>query len=134
MDSLKKSFQEYAKKARMALSNPGDSASQRWILASVVVPAALFVVLSPGLLLNLPPNSKETCKKQVPLPSGEYADCNFATGEHPDEEALNPICKKQKECHSVGASGYTGYWAIIVHSLVFVILAGIIGGVIRRMA
>jgi hypothetical protein len=141
---------DYASKAKDALSNPD---AQKWFLVSVAIPAALFVILSPGLLLNLPANSEEFCKKQVPLPASSLASSAAFAGSCKDgiyvcstaelaagsgatcplqKAQVLPICKKQKECRQYGASGYTGYGSIVLHAFVFVLLAYLINMGLRR--
>jgi len=128
---------DYASKAAATVSNPD---AQKWFLMSVAIPAALFIILSPGLLLNLPPNSRANCRAQVPLPLSTVGVCtngvfvpgtgDVAAGRTAAE--LLPVCKKQKECGSVAASGYTGYGAIVLHAFVFVLLAVGVNMALRR--
>lgn len=139
---------DYASKAKDALSNPD---AQKWFLVSVAIPAALFVILSPGLLLNLPANSEAFCSKQVPLPASSLASGTAFAGSCKDgiyacstteaaatstctlqKAQVLPICKKQKECRQYGASGYTGYGSIVLHAFVFVLLAYLINMGLRR--
>lgn len=139
------SFNAYAQRARdyaqKAVSTVSDPNAQKWFMYSVAIPAALFILLSPGLLLNLPRNTKAFCAKQVPIPADATGACTDgvyvpgtadpytgATG----IAKLLPVCKKQKECGSLTASGYTGYGAIFLHAVVFVIVALAVNMALRR--
>lgn len=127
---------DYASKAKDIVSNPD---SQKMFLMTVVIPAALFVLLSPGLLLNIPHNSKGFCLKQVPLPTTALGVCrdgvyvpDASDGNGMTAAANSSICKKQKECGYFGASGYTGYGSIVVHAFVFVLLSYLVMSGLRR--
>jgi len=75
----------------------------------------LFVILSPGLLLTIPPLSlDEITKKGVSYEdgSGGAAEaCTSVTGTGVEAE-----CKK---AHDLFASGYTSQVAVLLHALVF---------------
>jgi hypothetical protein len=128
---------DYASKAKDIVSNPD---AQKMFLVTVAIPAALFVLLSPGLILNIPNNSKGFCLKQVPLPAtatGVCTDGAFVPGTGDvaagfTAAAILPICKKQRECGYFGASGYTGYGSIVVHAFVFVLLSYLVMSGLRR--
>lgn len=132
------SFNAYAQRAREFASKAAETITeprgQMMILYKFVIPAALFVLLAPGMLLNLPTNSKDTCAKQVPLPANATEKCDFSNGTYlggdPD---LDVICEKQKKCHTLFASGYTGMWAVYLHAVVFVLLlAGVNMAISKR--
>ena len=130
---------DYASKAKDVVSDPD---SQKWFLVTVAIPAALFVLLSPGLILNIPNNSKGFCLKQVPLPTTALGSCAddgtyTVSTSPPDPAGMTAaanlsICKKQRECRYFGASGYTGYASIVVHAFVFVLLSYLVTMGLRR--
>ena len=101
-----------------------------------LMPLGLFIILTPGLLLSLPPTSTETCDSIAPLPA-EYKTheqvgglpnycagglLRDSTGEEITYEDSVVICKAQERCHKVGISRTVTIWASIVHALVFVVL------------
>ena len=103
--------------------------SQRWLLYGVIIPAALFVLLSPGLIVNIPLNTKGRCAKLVPFPDQVITNnCESGT---PDTEIV-PICKARQNCNSFWVSGYTSIGPIIVHAFVFVFIALFVMALIRR--
>ena len=135
------SFTRYAERARTyasgAVRTIGDEDTQKWVLGAIIIPAALFVILSPGLILNLPRNPKGRCEKLVPLPTSATGSCNGATyvvGTNDDLTAPQgaPICKARNDCNGFWTSGYTSRAPIFVHAFVFVLLATIVGMFLRR--
>lgn len=82
---------------------------------AVLVLTALFVALSPGLLLTLPPLSKTSCGAgHKNVADGDPLEfCNdIAT----ITEAATPKCHK---CTSIWMSGFTDVSAVLVHAVVF---------------
>jgi len=127
------SFSKYSERVRNFAGNAakglGSQETQKWLVGAVVIPVALFVLLSPGLILNLPLNSKGRCSKLVPLPSTVAAD---ACDADPVDADIEAICKARKKCASYFTSGYTSVGPIFVHALVFVLLALIVSMIMRR--
>lgn len=91
-----------------------------------LVPALLFLILTPGFILNVGGISRGRCAKLAPLPDDATDTCDFANGTYPgvDYTSLDPICAAQRKCHRWFVSGYTGPWPVALHTLVFLILAG----------
>jgi hypothetical protein len=126
------SFSKYSERVRNFAGNAakglGSQETQKWLVGAVVIPVALFVLLSPGLLLNLPLNSKGRCSKLVPFGDTAAADAC----DDPAANNVEAICKARKKCASYFASGYTSVGPIFVHALVFVLLALIVSMIMRR--
>ena len=74
-------------------------------LTSLVILTSLFLLLSPGIVLTLPPVSKTQCT------NFGVADCSTPGG-----GAYSVDCNK---CTSAWASGYTWRWAMLLHTIVF---------------
>jgi len=124
-----------------SLDQVTDPQFQKNLIMSVAIPAGLFFILSPGLLLSVFPNSKGKCSKAVPLPTsadgecldnGKYSRAGGVTAPSPATD-YDHICKKQKECRQLFVSGYTGLNSIIVHSFVFVIIMAVVSYYYRNM-
>jgi hypothetical protein len=137
------SFQQYLNNAvssvKGTVSQVADAVSDPKNLPAFamtfLLPAILFFVLSPGLLLNLPPNTKARCERQVPLPTTATGKCDYVTGTYTvgasegtgiTAVTMLPICKKRKDCHKVFLSGYTSWGAILLHAFVFLLLLSVI--------
>ena len=127
-------FNRLARGARRFASNASSSLNNTENLSrfftSFVLPFAFFVILSPGLLLNLPPNSDTECVTAVPFPVNANGTCSggvYTPGTSDGVTAVNmkTICEQRKKCKDVGTSGYTGIGAILVHAVVFVILVNL---------
>ena len=102
-----------------------------------VIMTVAFLLLSPGILLSVVPNSKGTCESQVPLPFGilnstckgetydvVQADCGGDSSCEADfHTSLDPICKQQEKCRSLFASGYTSAITTLIHALLFMVIA-----------
>lgn len=127
------SFSVYAKRASEYARNRGmDFTSadfQKWVLYGVLIPAGLFILLSPGLLVNIPLNTKGRCAKLIPLPDTTIT--NDCTTPAPDSEII-PICTARQNCNSFWVSGYTSIGPIIVHAFIFVFVAVFLMYLIRR--
>jgi hypothetical protein len=89
---------------------------------AILVLTALFVLLSPGLLLTLPPLSKNQCgegnqnvAESTGTEIGNYCDAITTI-----TSSNTPNCAK---CTSWWTSNQTGFVPILVHALVFGILA-----------
>jgi len=96
-----------------------------------LMPLTFFILLTPGLILSLPPTSSDTCADIAPLPAeyisqgggpnycagGTLRDETGAIITYLDGETL---CKAQERCHRVGISRTVSVWASIVHAIVFV--------------
>ena len=84
---------------------------------AVLILAALFVALSPGLLLTLPALSKTNCgtgQKNVADDMGANNEfCNTITT---ITESTAPKCNK---CTSIWMSGFTDVLPVVVHAVVF---------------
>lgn len=76
---------------------------------TLAVSAVLFLVLSPGILLNLPKLTMSQCASRDVADSAKFCDTN-AVGK----------CAK---CSSYWRSGFTEEWDVLVHG---VLLAGIV--------
>lgn len=131
----------YAERAKAATADAlkafSDPDSQRWVLFAIVIPAALFVLLSPGLIANLPPNTKGRCAKQVPFPSNATGHCSGKVYVAGTSDALTPtqmskVCEARDECASVWASGYTSAGPVFLHAGVFVLVAFLLNMLLRR--
>ena len=91
--------------------------------ATAVGTLFLYVFLSPGMVLSLPPGTYKQCKELVPSPtSGVTNDCDDAS---PDA-ALADICHARKKCTSSWTSRYTNIGAVFLHGILFVALLGVI--------
>ena len=131
MNSLKSSlekginnFTDYAK--NFAERVTGQEMSTTAALGATIVGClVLFVLLSPGMLLNLPPITKGACKKKVPFPSLATGSCTstgiYEEGEDDEvtEEDMFEICKARHNCERVFASGYTNLVSVFLHAVVF---------------
>jgi hypothetical protein len=96
----------------------------------------LFILLSPGLILNLPVVSKSTCQRLVPLPDGSTGTCQsgqYVTGSNDILTSLqaSPICIQQRACNRLGASEYTSVDSIVLHGFLFVVLLVIVRTVLK---
>jgi hypothetical protein len=117
-----------------AVSSTTGSAFDMQMLYTTLVPALLFLILTPGFIVNVGGISKGRCAKLVPLSAGSLGSCDFTNGVYIGggetstlvavTAANKPICEQQKVCHRWFLSGYTGPWPIALHTLVFLILAG----------
>lgn len=100
---------------------------------AVIGAAVLFLLLSPGLILTLPPLTAGNCgynNQNIADDSGGgvlkycYADAGTGADAFPPGQqftsATTPNCQK---CTSWWASGYTGFLPIVVHAAVFGLLA-----------
>lgn len=91
---------------------------------TVVLPLALYVLLSPGLILTWPAPNWDQCRKLVPVldNTNHEAKCN------PDGSAQDPlydnICAAHKKCQKAWGSGYMGVNSVFVHAFVFLVLLG----------
>lgn len=97
-----------------------------------LMPMGLFILLTPGLLISLPPTTSDTCAEIAPLPV-EYINsgggpnyCAGGTLRNPAGDIITvddaeTICKAQERCHRVGISRTVSVWASLVHALVFVV-------------
>jgi hypothetical protein len=137
MDSFSRYAERAKKYAAQAVQSIADPDAQRWALFAIVIPAALFVILSPGLLLNLPNNSKARCAKLVPFPSDATGSCNgkaytVGTSDGVTAPQMAKICEARNECSSYWMSGYTSAGPIFLHAVVFVLLAYLINMLLRR--
>lgn len=130
------SFAKYLAQARDGVTDLGsavlkvtsDPAAQAQVLTMVVLPALLFFLLVPGVLLNLPPNTKARCVKLVPKPATATGECNFVTGTYilgtsdtVSAAQMLPICTAQKKCISVWMSRYSSWSSNLLHAFVFVV-------------
>jgi len=97
---------------------------------TVIGLALLFALLSPGLILTLPPLSPDGCGEgnyniadEDPDNPGNNLYCAGTNGFNPNStvytSALYPNCFK---CQSWWVSGSTGFVPIIVHAVVFAVL------------
>jgi hypothetical protein len=132
MDSLRSGIKNFTSQANNFVERlTGQEMSNTAALGATIVGGfALFVILSPGVLLNLPPITKGRCKKLVPFPTGATGQCN-ADGTYndgagdltnfsgADQTKMDPICEARKKCESVGISGYTSLASVFVHAVVF---------------
>lgn len=137
MDSFTRYAERAKKYAAQAVQSISDPATQRWALFAIVIPAALFVILSPGLILNLPNNSKARCAKLVPFPSDATGSCSgktytVGTSDGATAPQMAKICEARNDCHSYWVSGYTSAGPVFLHAFVFVVLAYVINMLLRR--
>lgn len=111
------------------------------LFGSVFGLTVLFLLLTPGFLVNVPPNSKSDCQKLAPLPNtctgtctdaGVYtvgtsdnAFCTAATLGNGSATTGLP-CNQQAKCHKFWVSGYTSLLPIFIHTLVFAVLVYIV--------
>lgn len=101
------------------------------VLVMALVPALLFLILTPGFLLNVGGISQGRCTRLVPLPDDATGVCDFANdgylssgGGDYNAEQLLKLCTAQRRCNRWFVSGYTGPWPIALHTVVFLLLAG----------
>ena len=102
-------------------------------LASAGVWALLFLILTPGFIVNVGGISRHRCEINVPLPDDATGTCNFSDGTYTSgggadpydgvEENLLTLCTAQRRCNRWFVSGYTGPWPIALHTVVFLLLA-----------
>lgn len=112
---------QVASKAQGLVTNDDNMKS----LLLLLIPVALFVILSPGLLLNIPMNSVKHCADLIPLPrdiAGECVDGVFIRTSLTNETHVDNICIARQKCHKFGASGYTSITSVFVHAFVFVVI------------
>ncbi len=130
MDSLRSGIKNFTSQANNFVERlTGQEMSNTAALGATIIGGfALFVILSPGVLLNLPPTTRGRCKKLVPLPTNAGGFCEtdgtYTSGGGTDdfdglESQLLDICEARKKCERVGLSGYTNLFAVFVHALVF---------------
>jgi len=86
--------------------------------SAVFVLSGLFALLSPGLIVTLPSLSKNECGFTGRKVADDDEYCNNITT---ITEAAAPNCDK---CTSLWGSGFTSPVAIIVHGILFGLLAG----------
>jgi hypothetical protein len=141
VDDMASKFNQYADKTRSFVKNTVSDTKEiisdpdywKWILASIVIPSSLFIILSPGLLLNLPRNSETDCDSLVPKPdtsTGKCVDGSYVRGTADPEDftaaSLKSHCEAQHKCRKYTMSGYTSTGSIILHSFVFVVLSFVV--------
>jgi hypothetical protein len=109
---------------------------QAWILISALLPAILFVVLSPGLLLNLPKNSVSKCAALIPYPLAYNLDGSVGSGKATVDPnngtngcgdaspgaGIKAICDARAKCNKYWVSTYTSTGAVFLHAAVFMLL------------
>lgn len=115
------------------LNNPD---AQKWFLFTLCIPGALFILLSPGLIVNIPVVSKNICSRLVPLPDGATGNCNSAQYVSGTNDILtnlqgSPICIQRRACNRFGASEYTSVDSIVFHGFIFVVLLIIVRTVLK---
>jgi hypothetical protein len=115
------------------LNNPD---AQKWFFFIICIPAALFIILSPGIIINLPVISLQNCEILVPLPEGVTGSCAAGVYVEGTSDILDasqglPICKQRAICNHLGASGYTSVDSVVIHSLLFVVLLVLIRIVLK---
>jgi hypothetical protein len=137
--------------ATKSIPNTIDFASrefQVWILITALLPAILFVVLSPGLLLNLPKNSVSKCASLIPYPlaynldgsvgaSKTTVDPNNGTngcGDASPGAGIKAICDARAKCNKYWVSTYTSTGAVFLHSAVFLLLLIAVSMTLKRYA
>ena len=116
------------------INNPD---AQKWFLFTLCIPGALFVLLSPGLIINIPRVSVFSCQRLVPFPLNATGTCNNGVYTPGTSDILTgaqgaPICLQQKNCHRFSSSEYTSVDSIVVHGLVFVFLLVLVRYVLRE--
>ena len=131
MDSLRNKITNFTTQASNFVERlTGQEMSNSAALGATVVGAfAFFVILSPGVLLNLPPVTRGRCKKLVPFPTGATGSCeadgtyNNGTSDiaafTSDQTLMDPLCEARRKCERVGMSGYTSLASVFVHAFVF---------------
>ena len=138
LDGVTESFGRFA-----SALNPGNligevtgAASPNGLMRlayGALVPTLLFLVLTPGFIVNVGGISANRCLKLVPLPSTATGSCNLSTGDYEtgsgegtgmNSTTLAPLCAAQSKCHKWWATGYTGPWPIALHTVVFLLLIG----------
>lgn len=139
--SALKSFSKYVPKSTPSRFDFTSTEFQMWIFATTIVPAVLFIVLSPGLVLNLPMNTVASCATKIPYPS--YAAATATTAAHIvdgtngcDDASPNggiaDICEARAKCHKLFISTYTSVPSIVLHAVVFAVLLAAVAIMIRR--
>jgi hypothetical protein len=141
--SALKSFSKYVPKNTPSRFDFTSPEFQMWIFATTVIPAILFVVLSPGLLLNLPANTKESCATKIPYPKVAGATTGavsvVADGSNGCDDAvpnagIADICDAREKCHKIFISTYTSVPSIVLHAVVFAVLLAAVAIAIRRFS
>jgi hypothetical protein len=99
-----------------------------------LVSTLLFLVLTPGFIVNVGGISSGRCSKLVPLPNNSTGKCDLVNGVYVPGGSpavgelgaanLLKLCQAQRKCHRWFTSGYTGPWPIALHTLVFLVLFG----------
>jgi hypothetical protein len=131
--SALKSFSKYVPKTTPSRFDFTSTEFQMWILATTVVPAILFVVLSPGLLLNLPVNTVDSCATKIPYPNGDsIVDGTNGCLDASPSSKIADICEARAKCHKLFVSTYTSVPSIVLHSVVFAVLLAAVAILIRR--
>lgn len=93
---------------------------------ALLVPTLLFLILTPGFIVNVGGISKVRCDILAPLPSDSDGVCDDGTyvdGSSGYAAGLDKICEAQKKCTRWFASSYTAPWPIALHTIVFLLLS-----------
>jgi len=130
-------------------SQISDPEGRKNLVVMVLVPAALFFVLSPGQVLNLPKVSSKRCAELAPLPStvaagtgGVAGFCKdgtyqVSTGTGADTftaAQMLKICAAQNKCNSYFGSGYTSWESALLHAFVFLVLIALVNYAVNKYA
>ena len=129
-DQFKSGIRNFTTQAKnFAQRISGQELSESATLGATVIGAfVLFIVLSPGAILNLPPNTKGRCDKQIPFPVDAAGVCETDgtyTADAGDDAFLkvsgqmDAVCTARKNCQNIAVSGYTSWPSIVVHAFVF---------------
>ena len=95
---------------------------QMMLFFTVVLPLALYVLLSPGLILTWPAPNYDQCRKLVPVLDNVTHEDVCAEGDITAQ--YTGICAAHKKCQKAWGSGYTGINSVFVHAFVFLLLLG----------
>jgi hypothetical protein len=131
--SALKSFSKYVPKNTPSRFDFTSTEFQMWIFATTVIPAILFVVLSPGLVLNLPLNTTASCATKIPYPKGDsIVDGTNGCDDAAPSSKIADICEARAKCHKLFVSTYTSVPSIFLHAVVFAVLLAAVSIAIRR--
>ena len=107
---------------------------ERRLWSNVIIPMALFVLLSPGAFFNVPMNSYKQCSTLIPLPAmysymkGDnkgVSDDQNVTSHTLNGPGMSSIHDARKRCMHFFSTGYTSMAQTIVHALIFVFACAI---------